>query len=97
MNCKVVAGSANNQLLEEDDADRLQKWGILYVPDYIVNAGGAMALSLMQKGVDESETIYGEVAGIGQAVADILDEAAESDCTPLESARRRVDRLLAGH
>ncbi len=95
LGCSIVAGSANNQLLEEDDADRLNKWGILYVPDYIVNAGGAMALTLMTQGIAQRDELELRVDGIGAAVADILEEAAASQTTPLSTARRRVDRLLS--
>ena len=40
LKCRVVAGGANNQLLTEDDGEDLHRRGILYAPDYIVNAGG---------------------------------------------------------
>jgi leucine dehydrogenase len=39
---EIVAGAANNQLLEASDAARLEARGILYVPDYIANAGGVI-------------------------------------------------------
>ena len=38
--CEAVVGSANNQLATEADADRLEQRGILYAPDFVVNAGG---------------------------------------------------------
>lgn len=37
---KLIAGAANNQLLEDTDADELMKLGILYAPDFVINAGG---------------------------------------------------------
>ena len=40
LKCKAVAGSANNQLLEAEDGDRLKDRGILYAPDFIINSGG---------------------------------------------------------
>ena len=40
LNCRVVAGGANNQLLSDSDGEELHRRGILYAPDYIVNAGG---------------------------------------------------------
>lgn len=96
LGCRIVAGSANNQLLDEDDADRLQKWGVVYVPDYIVNAGGAMAFSLMKDGVHDDAELQIRVQTIGNAVSEILEEAARLGATPLQAARRRVDlRLLA--
>ena len=42
LKCRVVAGGANNQLLSEDDGEELHRRGILYAPDYIVNAGGVI-------------------------------------------------------
>ncbi|MFH1140898.1 MAG: Glu/Leu/Phe/Val dehydrogenase dimerization domain-containing protein, partial [Chloroflexota bacterium] len=45
LRCRIVCGSANNQLLELEDADAIQKRGILYAPDYIVNAGGVINVS----------------------------------------------------
>ncbi len=47
LRCGVVAGSANNQLLEPEDAERLQDAGILYAPDYIINTGGLFNLSFV--------------------------------------------------
>jgi len=43
--CQIVAGSANNQLLTEEDGERLYKREILYAPDYAANAGGVINIS----------------------------------------------------
>jgi leucine dehydrogenase len=40
LHCRAIAGAANNQLLEESDGDLLADRGILYAPDYVINAGG---------------------------------------------------------
>jgi leucine dehydrogenase len=45
LKCKVVAGGANNQLASPADAEALQRRGILYAPDFIVNAGGIINAS----------------------------------------------------
>ena len=45
LRCKMVAGSANNQLLTPEDGEALWKKGVLYVPDYVLNAGGVINLS----------------------------------------------------
>lgn len=42
LKCKVVAGGANNQLAEARHGDHLREMGILYAPDYVINAGGLM-------------------------------------------------------
>lgn len=43
--CQIVTGSANNQLLSEEDGERLHRRGILYAPDYAANAGGVINIS----------------------------------------------------
>ena len=40
--CRAVAGCANNQLAEPEDAERLHERGILFAPDYVVNSGGVI-------------------------------------------------------
>jgi len=92
--CRVVAGSANNQLREDADATRLHERGIVYVPDYIGNAGGAIAFLLLHEGADRA-TVDERVAGIEDSVATILREAAEQSESPLAAARRRVEKMLA--
>jgi leucine dehydrogenase len=42
LRCRIVAGSANNQLAESEDAARLQEAGILYAPDFVINAAGVL-------------------------------------------------------
>ena len=46
LRCRGIAGSANNQLLNDNDADLLQQKGILYAPDFVINAGGLINVSL---------------------------------------------------
>jgi leucine dehydrogenase len=45
LTCRVVAGGANNQLLTDADGEELHRRGILYAPDYVVNAGGIINVS----------------------------------------------------
>src|SRR3954469_8544013 len=44
LRCRIVVGSANNQLGEDADAQRLHERSILYAPDYVINAGGVLQL-----------------------------------------------------
>ena len=46
LRCRGIAGCANNQLLSDQDADELKKLGILYAPDFVINAGGLINVSL---------------------------------------------------
>lgn len=94
LRCAIVAGSANNQLDSPRVADRLAQRGIVYVPDYIVNAGGATALPMVAEGADEAR-IRERVLRVGEVVTEILTRAAEGECTPAAAADARVRETLA--
>lgn len=53
LKCKIVAGSANNQLASPECGDELFRRKILYAPDYAINAGGLMNVSIEFEGYDE--------------------------------------------
>ena len=93
--CRAIAGCANNQLAEPEDAERLQRRGILYATDYIVNAGGIVQLiGLEDEGWDESQ--LGErLAAIGDTLRALFTEANADGITPAEAADRLVRRRLA--
>lgn len=94
LKCRVVVGSANNQLQEPEDASRLFERGILYAPDYIVNAGGAIALGLRSQGVTSQSEIHERVDAIGASLAEILIEASAANESPVYTAERVVERRL---
>ena len=93
--CRIVAGSANAQLGEPEDADRLQARGILYAPDYVVNGGGAAAFGLLSLGERDDERILEHVDGIGGTLRSIFRTAASNGETPVAAADRRVEETLA--
>jgi len=94
LRCRMVAGAANNQLRDEEaDSRRLVDREITYAPDYIVNAGGAIALILLGRRAP-ADQIHARIAGIESSVRDILDEAASTSEPPLVAAQRKVDSLL---
>jgi leucine dehydrogenase len=95
LDCRIAAGSANNQLAEPEDADRLHEREILYAPDYVINAGGALAFGLIGLGETDEREIHRRVEGLGDALAEIFVEAAERGESPVHAARRRVERTLA--
>jgi leucine dehydrogenase len=93
--CRAVAGCANNQLAEPEDAERLQKRGILYAPDYVVNAGGIIQLiGLEDEGWDE-EQLQAGLARIGDTLRTLFAEADAENITPFDAADRLVRRRLA--
>jgi leucine dehydrogenase len=92
---RVVCGAANNQLADDGLAAELAARGILYAPDFLVNAGGLInvAAELEPDGYDPERTAA-RVAEIEETMAAVLAEAAEADATPLAAAVRRARRRL---
>ena len=97
LRCRIVAGSANNQLAEPEAADLLQGRGILYAPDYVINAGGAIAIvGLEQLGWGRSE-LDTALAQIGDTLRQIYERAdAEGISTAAAADALAEQRLKVG-
>ncbi|MGH7542518.1 MAG: Glu/Leu/Phe/Val dehydrogenase dimerization domain-containing protein [Gemmatimonadota bacterium] len=93
--CRIVAGSANAQLGEPEDANRLHARGILYAPDYVVNGGGAAAFGLRSLGERDEERILEQVDGILETLRSIFRAAGHHGETPVAAADRQVEEILA--
>ena len=94
LRCRIVAGSANNQLAEPSDAKRLQKRKILYAPDYVINAGGLINIACEMEGY-KKERAEQQVAGIAETLSKVFARAKEERITPLEAADRTVEERLS--
>ncbi|QHC61208.1 Glu/Leu/Phe/Val dehydrogenase family protein [Rathayibacter sp. VKM Ac-2760] len=84
----AVVGPANNQLADPDGAEQLTKRGILYAPDYLVNAGGVIFLGAED---DTESNRLARIDAIGRTLATVFDEAHSSSITTVAAA----DRLVA--
>ena len=84
---RAVCGPANNPLAERSGADALAARGVLYAPDYVVNAGGVIHLALTGRGNSAAE-VEDRIRGIGGTLADVLGLAALEGITPLDAADR---------
>jgi leucine dehydrogenase len=95
LGCRIVAGSANNQLVEPEDAARLHGRAILYAPDYVINAGGVLQLlGLEALGWDEDE-LERNLAGIGDTLRRLYRDADASGITPAEAAEHLAAERVA--
>jgi len=94
LRCLVVAGAANNQLQSPQDAERLLDRGVLYAPDYVINGGGAMALTLIYQGEERVEELERRVSSIGESLDSIFTEAAGLGQSPVVSAQAHAHRIL---
>ena len=72
---KVIAGGANNQLRTEADGQHLVDAGILYAPDYVINAGGIISVGLEYLGETDPRVVAGRVTGIGSTLETIFAES----------------------
>lgn len=86
LRCKVVAGSANNQLAEDRHADVLAARGILYTPDFIANAGGVIGAS--QEGEAAGGAVFRDVERIGSLLGAAFDLALREGISPHAAAVR---------
>jgi leucine dehydrogenase len=75
LRCRVIAGAANNQLSQSGDAERLAERGILYAPDYIVNAGGMIHLAGYELLRESFIDVRGRLLGIGATLGDVFARA----------------------
>jgi leucine dehydrogenase len=94
LRCRVVCGAANNQLAHDGVADRLAARGILYAPDFIVNAGGLINVSLELTGYDRDLAIR-RSAEIEAVLTRVLDHAHDAGVTPLRAAAELAQRWLS--
>ena len=92
--CRIIAGAANDTLSHRSVADSLQARGIVYVPDFVANAGGVIHIHALRAGWDENH-LRAAVAAIGGRVTDLLERAAVSGEMPLAVAEQRAEQRLA--
>ena len=88
LRCRIVAGSANNQLAEPEDAGRLRRAGILYAPDFVINAGGVLYAWGLEALGWTRDTIEARLRGIGDTLAEIYARADAEDLTTEAAAQR---------
>jgi leucine dehydrogenase len=89
LRCRIAAGSANNQLAEPADAERLREAGILYAPDFVINAGGVLnSLGAEHLGWTR-EQIEERLAGIGGTLEEIYAKA-DAEAITTEAAAEQL-------
>ena len=94
LQCAGIAGAANNQLEKREDAELLHERGILYSPDFICNAGGAVALSGLEALGMSDDYVARKILSIRDALKAVFKEAKENDESPLDATERRVKKVL---
>ena len=95
LQCAAVVGSANNQLADPSCGKLLAEVGILYGPDYVVNAGGLVNIAeeLSPRGYHRDRA-YAAVARIFETTGMVLDTAEAEGITTAEAAERIAERRM---
>ncbi len=89
LNVTIVAGAANNPLTHTAHAQILQQRGILYAPDYVINAGG-----LMQVWLEDEAELGARIDAIHDTLLAVFEQAAHSNESPATVADRMAEAIL---
>ena len=91
--CQAIVGSANNQLATDADAAALDRRGILYAPDFVVNAGGLINVHEELRGYSKPRALH-RIDSIERATTRILTRAVSESITPHQAAVRVADQRI---
>jgi leucine dehydrogenase len=91
---KIVAGAANNQLQTPADGLALKNRGILYAPDYAINAGGVISIALAEPGGNDT-AVREKTISIGKTLSQIFARANRENATPEQIADKIAEERLA--
>jgi leucine dehydrogenase len=96
LHARIVAGAANNQLAQGQDGQSLLAAGILYAPDYVINAGGIISVSREYRGGATDAQVLEDIGQIPLRLTEIFERARHENRTTNavadEMARERLGR-----
>lgn len=90
----VVAGGANNQLATPQDGDRIHARGILFAPDYVINAGGIINVGLEYLGRGDEAEVLSRIRLIPDRLEQVWAESAQTGDPAARVADRIAQRLI---
>lgn len=93
LRCAIVAGSANNQLSEDAMGVQLHQQGILYAPDYVINAGGLIQVSLGYLKIPR-KAIRQRALAIGDTLTTLFERSRCDNVPPNHIADRMAEEIL---
>ena len=96
LKAKAVAGAANNVLLNAEHGKMLDDRGIVYAPDYVINAGGIINVSVeFHEGGYDEDVALRKIENIPQALKELWTIAKDESISPSDAADRLAQRILA--
>ena len=94
LNTPIVAGGANNQLATPADGERLKERGILFAPDYVINAGGIISVCAEYLGETDAAVVRKRIDGITERLEQIWSESDTSGRDPASVADTMAQKLI---
>lgn len=94
LNCKIIAGSANNQLETDRDGFELFSLGIVYCPDYAINSGGLINVAAELDGYNY-ERVLQNVSRINNTITDVLTASKKQAIPPHQAADALAEQRIA--
>jgi glutamate dehydrogenase/leucine dehydrogenase len=92
----IICGSANNQLVQDNYAEVLQRNGVLYVPDYIANSGGVINVAAEIGQIYDRQNVKTRVGLLNEKLRHVLEIADNQSITPLAAANMLAEARLQG-
>lgn len=93
LKCKIVAGSANNQLAEEKHGEMLRDKGILYVPDFVINSGGVINVYEEILGYNKERAMK-RASAIYDAVKKVIEISKRDNVPTFKAAERMAEERI---
>ncbi len=94
MQCKIIAGSANNQLKDEQETSKLlNERGILYAPDFLINAGALISCYSELEGYGPERT-DALIENIYDATRSVLQKSKEDQISSFEAANKIAEKRI---
>ena len=96
MKCQIIAGAANNQLEDESSHGKLLvERGIIYAPDFLINAGGLINVGIDYLGGWNKERVYHKTEKIYQTTLDIINFSERENISTQDAAMRLAQRRIS--
>ena len=100
VNAPIIAGAANNQLATALQAEQLAERGILYAPDFVLNAGGIIAVYYQRQhggalSKEMERTMLAHITCIGATLEQVFKRASRDGCSPHAVAEIMAEEVLS--
>jgi leucine dehydrogenase len=96
LKCRIIAGAANNQLADDlSHGRKLSKHGIIYAPDFLINAGGLINVGIDYLGGWSKERVYRKTERIYQTTLDIFALSEKENISTQQAAMKLAEKRIS--